>query len=343
VETSELILDKSIQPREETNQETVEQYTELMKQGVVFPKPIVFRRDGKLTVVDGTHRVLAARSAGIAKIEIELRTLTSRQATEHALLANNSHGLSLTQREKRTAVQRMLKDSEWKLWADTKIAHYCGVASKTVGRHRQQLEPKATLSDHTEPAKRIRKFEKNGKTLTMNISHQGRRTKAAEAPRPPTDSSGDAEAVTVSPQSSVASIPVYPAGKVQTAAQASATPLGGISFTAAELLSLTAALNKLIELVEKSEGLAMLIEHVSDPAIKQQALRAAVVLTNLAERLVKAAGHKPSPPATKPKAKARSLWDPLPDSSTQNSHKVSVSNSIVSPAVSSVPTPPSAC
>ncbi|MGA2109960.1 MAG: DUF5131 family protein [Syntrophorhabdales bacterium] len=131
-----------VQPRVTVDPEKVAEYASLMREGVRFPPIVVFSEGEKVHVLaDGFHRLKAALEASLPKIDCDVRQGSLREAQLFALRANAAHGLPLTQLEKRNAVEKLLKDDEWRTWSDGAIARWCGVSGMTVGRIREKLYP----------------------------------------------------------------------------------------------------------------------------------------------------------------------------------------------------------
>ncbi len=95
--------------------------------------PILVWRDHN-TVLDGVHRVEAARRLGLDSIAVTWFCGSSEQAFIEAVVRNVQHGLPLTMAERLRAAGRILRDhSEW---SDRRIAAICAVSDKTVARLR---------------------------------------------------------------------------------------------------------------------------------------------------------------------------------------------------------------
>jgi ParB-like chromosome segregation protein Spo0J len=92
--------------------------------------PILVRRADRL-VVDGMHRVAAARLLGLRWIEVEWFDGDRDEALLEFVRRNATHGLPLTLRErKRVASQLLCAHPDW---SDRRLAELCGVSPKTVG------------------------------------------------------------------------------------------------------------------------------------------------------------------------------------------------------------------
>ena len=114
--------------------------------------PIVVTRVGT-TVLDGSHRVAAAKELGLATIQAVFFDGDLDRAFIEFLRLNRSHGLPLTLSERRDAARRLLdRDADR---SDRWIAELCGLSPKTVGRVRQTLPVVTPLTVETCSAMRI--------------------------------------------------------------------------------------------------------------------------------------------------------------------------------------------
>ena len=106
----------------------------LMTLGGSWP-PIVVDSDG--LVIDGAHRVVAARRLGWARLDAVLFEGGSEEAFIEFVRRNVAHGLLLTLRERKQAAVRVL--GSHREWSDRRVAEVCGISSKTVGRLRLEM------------------------------------------------------------------------------------------------------------------------------------------------------------------------------------------------------------
>lgn len=91
--------------------------------------PIVVHRD-TLRVIDGMHRLWAARSRGDELIEVLFADCSPADAFVLAVELNRAHGLPLTIAERRSAAARIM---DWHPhWSDRKIAQTTGLAASTI-------------------------------------------------------------------------------------------------------------------------------------------------------------------------------------------------------------------
>ena len=130
-------LDTTIQCRADIDIATVNEYAEHMAEGAVFPPVVLFGTEHKSWIGDGWHRVMAARSLGLAEIEADLRCGGRLDALKYALAANATHGRPRTNKDKRATVAIALR--EWGKLSDRSIAEMCAVSDPFVGALRRAL------------------------------------------------------------------------------------------------------------------------------------------------------------------------------------------------------------
>ena len=132
------IITDGMQMRAETRQEVVEEYAALYEEGAKFP-PVRVMRDGqgRNWLVDGFHRVAAARRLGKVRIRAEVESGSRTDAMWAACGANSSHGLPMSNEDKRKAVTFALELHPE--MSDENIARHVGVTRMTVVRYRRKL------------------------------------------------------------------------------------------------------------------------------------------------------------------------------------------------------------
>jgi ParB-like chromosome segregation protein Spo0J len=99
-----------------------------------FPPIVVNRRS--MRVIDGMHRLSAARLQGAEKIQAVFVDLDDREAFLLAVKANITHGLPLSLADRESAAARIL--AWYPGWSDRAIAGVVGLAPKTVGAIRSR-------------------------------------------------------------------------------------------------------------------------------------------------------------------------------------------------------------
>lgn len=131
--TAALVLDGS--PR--IDGEDSEHTRALADVGAALP-PIVVQR-GSLRVIDGRHRVLAARSEGRGTIRARLFDGDEREAYLLAVGLNVRHGLPLTRADRLVAAERVAATHPE--WSDRMIAGATGLGAGAVVEVRQRVAP----------------------------------------------------------------------------------------------------------------------------------------------------------------------------------------------------------
>lgn len=109
-----------------------EQVETLVGLGGAWPPILVGRVDGR--VIDGAHRVEAARRLGLVRVEAELFEGSAAEGFVEFVRRNVAHGLTLTLVERKRAAVRVL--GEHPGWSDRRVAELCALSPKTVGRLR---------------------------------------------------------------------------------------------------------------------------------------------------------------------------------------------------------------
>lgn len=133
----------------------VEEYAELMRDGVVFPAIDVIFDGSEYWLASGFHRLAAAKVNRAETIRAHVRPGVKRDALLFAAGANRDHGLPMSIADKRRAVSLMLDDPEIAeiltdpdddTWSARKIAKHIGVSHPFVSnmiaeRERMRLAP----------------------------------------------------------------------------------------------------------------------------------------------------------------------------------------------------------
>ena len=131
-------IDGGTQTREKLNQESVDEYAEVLQSndGEGLP-PIEVTFDGTdYWLWDGFHRFHAHNKAGIGTISANVTNGTQRDAQLLSAGANAEHGIKRTNADKRKAVTMLLADDEWSKKSDRWIAEQAKVSQPFVGSMR---------------------------------------------------------------------------------------------------------------------------------------------------------------------------------------------------------------
>jgi vacuolar-type H+-ATPase subunit I/STV1 len=153
VKISNIAIDGDTQQREQINDDTVEEYAEAMKCGAKFPAVSLFFDGVQHWLADGFHRYHASRSAEIPDILAEVREGTKRDARLFSAGANGTHGMRLSNSDKRRSVLVLLRDKEWSCWSDNQIAKHCHVTHPFVGKVRKEIAPAPLVTVTTAASK----------------------------------------------------------------------------------------------------------------------------------------------------------------------------------------------
>jgi len=101
----ESIQTKGMQVRAHLCEETVQEYVEAMAAGAKFPPVIVFHDGTNYWLADGFHRLEAWNRNGVQNVKTEVKEGSRIDALKFAFSANNSHGLRMSNEDKRNAVK----------------------------------------------------------------------------------------------------------------------------------------------------------------------------------------------------------------------------------------------
>ncbi|MFB6504464.1 MULTISPECIES: hypothetical protein [unclassified Streptomyces] len=105
-----------------------------------FPPILVERRS--MRVIDGTHRVLAAKMRGDEEVAVRFFEGDEKDAFVLAVHANVTHGLPLSVTERTAAAQRIVESHPQ--WSDRVVAEAVGLAARTVaGIRKRSTEDRA--------------------------------------------------------------------------------------------------------------------------------------------------------------------------------------------------------
>jgi hypothetical protein len=133
---SEIVSIDSIRPADSPrlSGENAEHTRMLRERFPDLPAILVNRRT--MRVIDGTHRLSAARLEGAETIEVQFVDADERDAFLLAVKANADHGLPLSLADREAAGDRILL--WYPFWSDRAIAAVVGLAATTVGTMRRR-------------------------------------------------------------------------------------------------------------------------------------------------------------------------------------------------------------
>lgn len=137
IDVSAIVADGQIQMREKMSREAIEDYADVFD--CLPPLQVVY--DGSMFwLVDGFHRLEAAKLAGIERVTCQVVDGTRRDAVIMACGANAAHGLRRTNADKRRAVLTLLEDEEWSKMSNRKIAECVGLNRRLVDKIRNEIK-----------------------------------------------------------------------------------------------------------------------------------------------------------------------------------------------------------
>jgi len=135
--------DGDTQVRAALDDQTVADYAAAIDRGEKLPPIVAFHDGAAYWLADGFHRLFAYRRHGDTILDVQVLQGTKRDAAWHALGANRTNGLRMTNADKAKAIQialRLKPDH-----SDRSIAEYIGVSDKTVARQRAELVATAEI------------------------------------------------------------------------------------------------------------------------------------------------------------------------------------------------------
>lgn len=172
--------DGGTQSRISLNQDVVNEYAELMEEGVKFPALAVYHDGSDYWLVDGFHRYFALKKNGASLVDIEVTAGTLREAQLKSKGVNHDHGLRRTNADIRKAIEDMLKDDEWSKWSYSEIAKWIGSSKATVSRVKSQMDE----ANPPQEERKETKFMRDGEEIKMDLSHITKVNEKKRAERP---------------------------------------------------------------------------------------------------------------------------------------------------------------
>lgn len=182
-------MDGGTQPRALLDDDKIDEYAELMREGTVFPDLVVVYDGTNYWLVDGFHRLNAAMVAELETINCDVQPGTLDDAIWLSCSVNATHGVPRTNADKRRAVELALRHKKSSGLTDVQIARHCGVSSVTVGRYRTSI---INIVNDTSVKTAIR----DGKKYKIDTSNIGR--KPAD-PKPKVEEPAKPEPVVAAP------------------------------------------------------------------------------------------------------------------------------------------------
>jgi regulator of replication initiation timing len=132
--------DGGTQVRLELLHDKVDEYAELMAEGVEFPPLIAFHDGSNYWLADGFHRYFAQKKNDASLINVDVRVGTKAEAKDFARTANNKHGMPLSHADRRNMIIEMLNDPDCATYTNEMLSEKAGVSKRSVMRVKQSLE-----------------------------------------------------------------------------------------------------------------------------------------------------------------------------------------------------------
>jgi ParB-like chromosome segregation protein Spo0J len=142
VKIGRIVVDPSLQPRiggtDPAHVRVLEETPES------WPPITVVRRDAQYLMIDGFHRLKAAKNLGLESVKAQVvEAATADDLHALAFSLNATHGRPLSLADRRVFAERILRDQPH--LADREIARRSGLAANTVGSIRVRLEESAQI------------------------------------------------------------------------------------------------------------------------------------------------------------------------------------------------------
>ena len=137
VRITDLRTDRCPQTRVSLCRRTVKEYAEAMRRGKLFEPIEVYRVNGELWLVDGSHRVEAAKLCPFDTIDAIIFEGTRTDAIRASLAANQNHGLRRTNKDKRLVAELAVK--EFRDLSSRQLAEMCGVSHELIAEVKSHL------------------------------------------------------------------------------------------------------------------------------------------------------------------------------------------------------------
>jgi ParB-like chromosome segregation protein Spo0J len=138
-------------------------------------EPLVVQR-GSMVVVDGRHRLAAAKKLGHDVVRVSYFEGTDAEACAEAIRLNVLHGLPLTLSERTGAARHLI--GLFPHWSDRHVSSICALSPRTIARIRSQYFPRPQPETPEAPGalvveKRIgkdgRRYPSTGKAIRSEI------------------------------------------------------------------------------------------------------------------------------------------------------------------------------
>lgn len=166
------------------NEGTVQNYMAVLENGETLPAIVVFRLpDGGLLLSSGFHRLEAHKRLGLVEIAAEIREGTRQDAIRFAFEDNKSHGLPLSNKDKKAYMLGRLEDGMWSQIGNREIARQLGISHVTVMRWIEEHNSTGT----NVPVTRTQVVGSDGRTYNTEKIRQANQEREYDAPAAPVE------------------------------------------------------------------------------------------------------------------------------------------------------------
>jgi ParB-like chromosome segregation protein Spo0J len=162
------------QPRSHVAPAVVDQYAELMRQGRVFPPISVYHDGAAYWLVDGFHRVEAAKKASLTELIAEVTNGTLQDAQWASYSANGTHGQPRSRADIARAIKMALLHPNSKGLSDRALADQLNVSHPTIATYRKELPQVAD----GQPVERVASNGRKFKVAANGTTNERPRTQA---------------------------------------------------------------------------------------------------------------------------------------------------------------------
>jgi hypothetical protein len=131
ISLDQVVMDDSLQVRSKLDHPTIVKYAEQMAADVDFPPVKIARIADKLFLVDGWHRISAARRNNSVDILAVISDMSREEALWAAAQANLTHGLPIKKGERREVFRAYVRAGQHK--RGLKLKSYRDIASELGG------------------------------------------------------------------------------------------------------------------------------------------------------------------------------------------------------------------
>lgn len=134
-------VDPTIQPRPFLSRDAVKRYAQVYRNDPQGMPPVKLGRlpDGRTILIDGFHRVAAARDVGHTRLRAETIATTAEIAPWLAVEANIRNGVPIPRRQKREVFKRFVQAGQNRLPDGSLMSSRAIAAALRVGSHSSML------------------------------------------------------------------------------------------------------------------------------------------------------------------------------------------------------------